>query len=306
MKRILLTGATGFIGQQCLPLLLEQGYEVHAVSSKRFEEIKSEIYWHRVDLLDSVQISKWMSSVQPSHLLHFAWYLVPGKYATAPENVLWVQNGLELLRKFHECGGRRVVIAGSCFEYDWSYGYCSEFVTPRKPSTLYGICKNALQDLLDGYASEIGLSSAWGRIFFLYGPHEHPARLVPSVIRSLLRGDRARCTSGDQIRDYLHVQDVANAFVTLLESNIQGPVNIASGRPIALKDIIFKIADKLNGQDLIQLGALPTPENESPLVIGDVSRLFKEVGWRPKYDLNHGLDKTIDWWRHLKNNDQPE
>lgn len=296
----MLTGATGFIGRHCLPLLLASGYEVHAVSSKVLEETRSDVHWHQADLLDSGQVLELTGRVQPTHLLHFAWYVVPGKCYSSLENYRWVQASLNLLQTFASQGGRRVVMAGTCAEYDWKYGYCSEQITPLWPATLYGACKHALQIMFDAFTRQTGLSGAWGRIFFLYGPYEHPARLVSSVIRSILQGEPARCSHGNQIRDYLYVQDVADAFVAVLESDVAGPVNIASGYPVALKDIIYKIAGKLSRRDLIQLGAVPTSANDSHLLIADVNRLFDEVGWRPKYDLDTGLEQTIEWWKtHL-------
>jgi nucleoside-diphosphate-sugar epimerase len=152
--------------------------------------------------------------------------------------------------------------------------------------------------MLNAVASQTGISAAWGRIFFLYGPYEHPARLVASVISSLLNNELACCSHGNQIRDFLYVQDVAEAFVALLESNVSGPINIGSGHPVALKDIIRKIAKKVNLQDLVQLGALPTSANEPPLVVADTRRLTKEVNWVPKYDLDQGLEETISWWKN--------
>ncbi len=290
MKRVLLTGATGFIGRHCLPSLLASGYEVHAVSSNSPPKTLPGVQWHQTDLLDAKQVVKLVTGVQPTHLLHFAWFVVPGKYWTSLENLRWVQASLDLLDAFASSGGERVVMAGSCTEYDWKYGYCSEQTTPLIPSALYGSCKHALQIMLNTFAKQIGISAAWGRIFFLYGPHEHPARLVASVIRSLLNNEPARCSHGNQIRDFLYVQDVADAFVALLESDVSGPVNIGSGHPVALKDIICKIAKEVNRQDLIQLGALPTSANEPPLLVADVSRLSNEVSWVPRYDLDQGLE----------------
>jgi nucleoside-diphosphate-sugar epimerase len=155
--------------------------------------------------------------------------------------------------------------------------------------------------MFDAIISNTDISGVWGRPFFLYGPHEHPLRLVSSVIRSILLDRPADCSHGNQIRDFLYVKDVADAFVALLESNITGPVNIVSGQPISLKEIIYKIAEKMNRPDLIRLGILKTPADDPEVLVGDTTRLFEEVGWQPKYNLDQGLEETISWWRnHMK------
>ncbi|MCT7987729.1 NAD-dependent epimerase/dehydratase family protein [Laspinema olomoucense] len=298
MKKVLVTGGTGFIGQHSLPFLLDKGYEVHAVSSQPIMSSNREVHWHQANLLEPAEVSRLMSQVKPSHLLHFAWFAIPGKYWTALENFQWVQGSLSLLQEFARYGGHRVVMAGTCAEYNWDYGYCSEKVTPLVPKTLYGRCKNSLQNLLDAYAEQTGISSAWGRIFFAYGPHEYGDRLVPSVIRSLLQGKTAPCSHGNQIRDFLYVKDVADAFVNLLESPVSGPINIASGQAVTLKDIIYQIAEILNAPELIELGVIPTSATEPPLLVGDIDRLRNELDWQPQFSLNQGLNEAITWWKN--------
>ena len=297
MKTALVTGATGFIGHPALSLLLTKGYEVHAAAIDAPPAGSGNIHWHATDLLDPASVEHLIAEVKPTHLLHFAWYAVPGRYWTSPENVRWVQASLELLQAFARHGGQRVVMAGTCAEYDWNYGYCTEVRTPLAPATLYGTSKHALQLVLGAYAKQARLSAAWGRIFFLYGPREHPGRLVPSVVTALLKGEPARCTHGNQIRDFLYVDDVAAAFVALLESQVTGAVNIASGLPVSLKDVIYGIADQLQRRDLVELGALPAAPNEPSLLVADVRRLHEEVGWRPTQTLSAGLGLTIEWWR---------
>jgi nucleoside-diphosphate-sugar epimerase len=297
MKKILITGASGFIGRHCLPILLTRGYEVHAADSRPSTDNLPDVCWHQVDLLNSLETRRLMGEVRPKHLLHFAWFTTPGGYWTARENLDWVSASLDLLQAFEEHGGTRVVMAGTCAEYDWQYGYCSEQITPLVPATLYGISKHSLQIMVEAFARQSGLSAAWGRIFFLYGPHEHPSRLIPSVIISLLKGEPARCSHGNQIRDFLYVQDVADAFVALLESNASGAVNVASGCPIALRDVINNIAEQLGRKDLIQLGILPVPANEPQLLVADVSRLTNEIQWLPKYNLDRGLEQSVAWWK---------
>ena len=304
MKKVLLTGATGFIGRNCIAGLLAKGYDVHAVylnsvaeNLPSVAEKDAAVHWHQVDLHKQDEVDAFIKKTKPDHLLHLAWYAVPGKFWTASENLDWAISSLSLLRAFITHGGQRVVMAGTCAEYDWGYGYCSEQVTPLAPASFYGACKHSLQITLEALSRQAGISSAWGRIFFLYGPHENSQRLFPSVISSLLKGENARCTHGEQIRDFLYVKDVANAFVSLLESNVSGAVNIASGRPIAIKEIVSKIADKLNCADRVELGALPADSSEPRLLVADVKRLTEEVGWTPEFDLDSGIDHTIEYWK---------
>lgn len=293
MKKLLITGATGFIGRHSLATAIARGYDVYAVTTDESPPVGQQVNWIHLDLFDYQEVRQKISEIRPSHLLHFAWYAEPGKYWNSVENIKWVQASLELLIVFQQSGGKRAVFAGSCAEYDWTYGYCSEGITPLKPATLYGVCKNSLQHIVSKFSAETVISSAWGRIFYLYGPFEDPQRLVPSIINSLLGGQDALCSHGEQIRDFMYVQDVADAFVALLDSDMQGPVNIASGNPVRIREVVMKIASKLGAENLIKFGAIPVPENEPPLLLADVQRLNKEVGWGYSWDLNRGLSQTI-------------
>ena len=149
------------------------------------------------------------------------------------------------------------------------------------------------------------MSGAWGRLFLPYGPHEHPARLVPSVIRALVERRPARCTHGEQVRDFLYVEDAANAFVSLLDSEVTGALNIASGRPIAIRDLVLKIADALDGRELVELGALKTNPAEPAVLLAGIDRLTSEVGWKPAYTLDQGLDRTIEFWKNRLSATEP-
>ena len=224
---------------------------------------------------------------------------MPGTYWTSLENFRWVRASLDLFGAFAEHGGQRIVVAGTCAEYDWATGdeLCTEASTPLAPATFYGACKHALRVMLEAFARQQALSAAWGRIFFLYGAHEHPDRLVASVIRALLRGVPAPCSHGRQVRDFLHVADVAAAFVALLASDVRGAVNIASGEAVALKDVIMEIGQRVDRGELIELGARPAPAGEPPRLVADVTRLRREVGWSPERTLQQGLEETIVWWQ---------
>lgn len=297
MKRVLVTGASGFVGRHSLAALAARGFDVHAVRATGMPDGSGT--WHRVDLTDRDQAAGLLDEVRPTHLLHLAWYAVHGKYWTSAENLRWVESSLALLRKFVEMGGRRAVFAGTCAEYDWRHGYCSEQTTPTVPTTLYGTSKNALQAVASAYAAQVGLSLAWGRIFFPYGPHEQPRRLVPSVVQALLKREAVRCSHGNQYRDFLHVQDCADAFAALLDSPVEGPVNIASGHPISIKEVVRTIVSMIPGGDSVPIdfGAVPAPPGDPPLLVADVRRLTGEVAWAPRIDLRDGLSRTIASWR---------
>jgi len=301
MKNILITGASGFIGRHCLPLLLSKGFEIHAIDLKILTENRASVNWHELDLLNCEKLSELMAKVHPTHLLHFAWTTEHGRFWSSLENLWWVQGSLNLIQAFWKSGGKRLVMAGTCAEYDWHYGYCSEKVTPLIPTSMYGICKHSLQTMLSAFARQTGLSAAWGRIFFLYGPYENPKRLISSVIRSLLKNEPTYCTDGQQVRDFLYVKDVAAAFVALLESDVAGPINIASGNPLKVEDIILNIATKINRPDLVRLGALARPADDPPFLVGDTTRLNKELRWSPNYDLDTGIYQTISWWKDTLN-----
>jgi len=298
--KVLVTGGSGFIGQYCLAQLHAKGYEVHAVSSVPRPQTTA-VQWHQASLLDMVQTRSLVGSVKPSHLLHLAWYTRHGKYWTAPENLNWVQGSLALMQAFSESGGQRLVTAGTCAEYEWSHGTCVEDRTPLVPATLYGSYKHALQLMQHAWCQQNSLSAAWGRVFSLYGPAEHPDRLVASVIRSLLRGEVATCGNGSLVRDYSHAEDVAAAFVAILESAIDGPVNIGSGQAVSLHDMVEKIALKLDGGSLIKYRPPSlVPSGEPTLLLPDITRLAS-TGWKRKFDLDSGLDDTIVWWRQQLN-----
>lgn len=157
--------------------------------------------------------------------------------------------------------------------------------------------QHAFQILLAAFGKQTKLSAAWGRLFFLFGPHESAERLVASAIRSILLEQPARCSHGEQIRDFLYVQDAADALVALLDSVVEGPVNIASGEPITVAAVVREIGKQLERPNLVQLGAWPASPDEPPLLLADVTRLRDEIGWRPRYDLASGLAETIDWWQ---------
>jgi nucleoside-diphosphate-sugar epimerase len=289
---VLLTGATGFIGRHTLIALSEAGHEVHVAARHRGPE-RAGVTWHDADLLDSCAV---VGEVEPEILVHLAWYAEHGRFWTSPENLRWVAASLELLRTFADAGGQRVVMAGTCAEYEWSRAVYRED-SPLRPSTLYGAAKHGLHTVAAAYCEQMHIELAWGRLFFLYGPHEARERLVPSLARALLAGEAAPMTSGTQRRDFLHVADAGAAFAALASSSLVGAVNLASGEGVALRDLAALIAERSGGAELLRVGVLPDRDGDPASLVADVGRMRDELEFTPQIDLADGLDAVVGFWR---------
>lgn len=298
MSSVLVTGASGFIGRGTLEPFLAAGLEVHATSSRRAPaDARGDVRWHQLDLLDPGG-EEAIASLGASHLLHLAWNTEPGDFWTSPQNLDWLASSLRLTRAFARGGGRRMVMAGTCAEYAWAPDtHCVEGETPTAPATLYGTAKNALRATATAFAAHEGISMAWGRIFFVFGPHEQRGRLASSVAESLLRGETAETSLGEQVRDFLYAPELAEAFVALTLSGVEGPVNMASGAPLPVRELINALAEATGRPELVAFGARPTSPDEPVRLTADVTRLRDEVGWTPRLTLQQAAERTVAWWR---------
>jgi nucleoside-diphosphate-sugar epimerase len=303
--RVLVTGASGFIGRHALARLAGRGFAVHAVARDpaRIPGVAG-VRGHAADLLDPAAAAALIAAVRPTHLLHFAWYAEHGKFWSARENLDWLGATLNLLRLFAEGGGTRFVGAGTCAEYDWTgdAGLLDEARTPLRPATLYGAAKASAFLAGEAYARGAGVSFAWGRVFHLFGAGEAPGRLVPALARAHLRGEPLDCGRGDARRDFLPVESVADAFAALCAGEVAGPVNIGGGEGITVSDLSDKIAAIAAGtaratRGDIRFGALPDAGPAS--LVPAVNRLAREVGWTNPETLDAALARAVTHWSAL-------
>lgn len=296
MKKILVTGASGFLGHHVLKLLSDDGFEIHAISSREGGFRKAGIDWHKCDIHDKASVVMLCKKIKANLLLHLAWVTTPGSYWESTENFKWVASSLVLAEEFIKNGGERIVSAGSCAEYDWRYGYCTEDLTPYRAKSSYATCKTSLSNMLRALATNNNITYAWARLFFLYGPFEKKERLVSSTITSLLKNNLVACKGGGLVRDYLYIEDAAYAFVSLLKSEIEGDFNIGSGKPVLIDELVMKIANKMDRNELIDINHDKNNSDVS-LVVANTKRIHKAINWVPDYSLDKGLDLTIDWWK---------
>ncbi len=162
--------------------------------------------------------------------------------------------------------------------------------------TLYAASKLSFKMLAEQLCEQTGMLFAWGRIFYPYGQQEDARRLIPSAIIKLLKNEVFLASPGEQIRDYLHVTDVASAFLALAEKQEAGVFNICSSQPITIKSGLELIGDLMKKKDLLVYGAIPYREWEPMHIAGNNNKL-KAIGWKPSIDLRFGLHDTIKWWK---------
>ncbi len=305
--RLFVTGATGFVGSHVVRQLVQRGHEVHALllpgeredalAKERLGSEDAAVVRVRGDLLRPESYAGALEALRPEGCVHLGWYANPKDYLSARVNVDLLSASAALGAKLVDLGCRRIVAAGTCFEYDTALGYLGE-ASPLAPRHLYSSCKRALHDVLTHLVASSGTSLAWARLFFLYGPHESAGRLVPAVTDALLAGDPARVTTGEQIRDFMHVADAAAAIVHVLETDaLSGAVNVASGRPVQVREVVATIARILGKESDVQWGAVHARPNDPPFVCADVGKL-RGAGFRPAFaDLESGLRDTVAWRR---------
>ena len=305
--KVLITGASGFVGSHVARLLVAEGCEVYALvreSSNRWRirDILPSMYLRQSDLVAFENVNTYLQEIKPELCIHLAWYAVPGKYLNSQENLDSIQASINLLSQLAELGCKRFVGIGTCFEYDLSLGYLSES-SLTKPITLYAATKVALSTILQQFAQITEMEIAWIRLFYQYGPMEDERRLIPGIISSLLRDEVVKTTKGEQIRDFLHIEDVASAIWAVAKSNVSGVVNVGSGQPVTVGQIALELGNLLGKPDLIHLGALPYRPNDPMFICANNELLRKKTDWTPKYNLTTGLKNTIEWYKvHLNLN----
>lgn len=266
--RILLTGATGFVGRQVARHLVDLGQSPVCLV-RPGKESPDGLQTIACDDLFALDAAAWRPLLDGfDTIIHTAWYTEPGKYLQSPRNLSCLAGTLRMAEAAMDAGVRRIVGIGTCFEYDLSRGYLAT-TSPLGPETPYAMAKAACWQTLQSVLPTAGLSFAWCRLFYLHGEGEHANRLVPYLHSALSEGRPAELTSGRQIRDFLDVSEAGRRIAAVALSDMTGAINICSGRGQTVAELATAVAERYGRTDLLRFGARPDNLTDPPCVIGE-------------------------------------
>jgi len=273
--RILLTGATGFVGQQILKALSRiKSIEISLiVREQSIEKIESLINNQKIIFTNDLfsENEEWWESVCKNIdvVIHSAWFTKPGEYLTSTKNYDCLIGSLKLAKGAANAGVSKFLGLGTCFEYDLRQNQPIDINTNLNPTTIYAASKVSLFYFLRSFFDKENISFAWCRVFYLYGENEHPDRLFPYIRNMLNQKKEALLTSGKQVRDFLNVIDAAEQIIEIaISSEKNGPFNICSGNAITVKDFALNIASEWDQKDLLKFGARQDNTTDPPYVVG--------------------------------------
>lgn len=292
--KILVTGATGFIGSRFIRLALSRGHQIIGLTSSE-RAIPSHLppdeylTWLR-GTLGGVSLRE-IESSPPDVCLHTAWITTPGVYLESPENERFLESSLRFFRRVRELGTGHIFGLGTCIEYKIGDGVLSEDRTPAEPKTLYARCKNQLRLAMEAEASANNFLFSWGRVFYPYGLGEHPSRLCSSIIQRLARNEEILLKTPTATKDYIYIDDLAGALMAVIENRCGGVINLGTGVGVSVREIAQTLGQMTGKAELIREASPPEPD---PLgdIIADASKL-RSLGWGTHYTLKQGLKELL-------------
>jgi len=293
-KRVLVTGANGFIGAHLCRRLCDEGAAVHAVyRTKRPVDANGQHLW-QADLAVLESVKEIVGKANPEIIFHLASHVkgAPGLEHVLPTFQSNLQSTVNLLTVAAETTQPRVVLTGSLAEPEAANG-------EQFPSAPYAAAKWACTGYARMFHALYKLPTVIARVFMVYGPAQIDlTKLIPYVTISLLQGKSPKISSGDRLVDWIYVSDVVNGFLALAESpNVDGAtVDLGSGSLISIREIVQRLASVIGNGTESEFGALPDRPME-PTRIARIADSFARIGWKPEVPLEQGLKHTVDWYR---------
>ena len=301
MNRVLVTGGAGFVGSRVVHRLVEQGREValllrETTDPRRLADVIGRCIVFRGDLSHLEALRAPLQAFAPEGVLHLAWEGVKGADRNHPIQLSNVTTSLDLFRLTGEIGCANFVGLGSQAEYGLLAGRIDER-GPTRPTTIYGAAKLATGCVLERAAAAAGRPFAWLRLFSSYGPDDDPGWMIPYLIRTLLAGECPRLTKGEQVWDYVHIDDVADAILAALDAGALGIFNLGSGEARPLREIVELLRDAIDPALPLGFGEVDYRPDQVMHLEADIGALCATTGWAPQVTLEEGLAGTIEWHR---------
>jgi len=305
--RVLVTGATGFIGSHLVRRLVDDGVDVHALSSVvssvypvRLAPLRDRITLHGGNLMDRSAMDSVVADARPTHVFHLGAYTHVGKSWQRVDECIQtnVQGTVNLLRALEGRGYERFVYFGTSEIYgDVDVPFREDAVV--NPISPYSVSKYAGERFCRMFHQGRGWPVVMIRAFNAYGPAQTPDRVIPEIIGRALRGDELKMTTGRQTREFNYVDDLVDGVVRAgTVEGIDGEVfNLGCGEEISMRDLATMILDLLDNPIAAKFGELPERPTEIPRMFCDNTRARELLGWKPQHTLRNGLEKTIEWYR---------
>lgn len=291
--RVLVTGASGFLGSHLCRRLLQRGVEVHAVSRTLGGAPSENPRWWKVDLEDYAAVKSLFEHVKPHVVVHLSGYATgdPDIRHVLPTFRSQLLSTVHLLTISAEMGCRRIVLTGSLTEPQ-----AGQVDSP--PSSAYAASKWASSAFGRMFQRLYQTPVVIVRVFMTYGPNQNPKKVIPYTIRSLMRGDQPKLTSGKWPVDWIYVDDVIDGFIAAMEvSGIEGlTLDLGTGQLVSVEAIIRQIVEIMGVSIEPQFGALSSRVCEE-VRAADIGQTRRILGWQPKISLYEGLKRTVEWHR---------
>jgi len=298
-KKILITGASGFIGSLLCRQILTYDTKVHGISRNPPPQSREDIRWWRGDLIDFNFIQNVMVKVKPDIIFHLGSYVAGSRdlELVLPTFHSNLSSTVNLLTAATQTGCRRIILAGSMEEPENGNDCgvpCSPYAAAKWASNGYARMFHAL------YQTPVDIA----RIFMVYGPGQNDLKkLIPYVILSLLRGESPKLTSGHRRIDWIYVDDVVQGLMAMAcASDLQGDiVDLGSGQLFTIQNIVEKLVEIIDPDITPQFGGLPDRPLEQ-IRTARISESAAKIHWNPQISLDEGLDRTVSWYRkHVHN-----